>query len=217
MKITAFEFNPLGVNTYVLYDENRDCIIFDAASIFPEENETLLRFIDDNNLEVKRLINTHLHFDHIFGANLISERYKIMLEAHKDDLFLLDSLEQQMQMFGFNSEREYKPKIENFLSENETIVLGDQELKIIHVPGHSPGSLVFYNEVEEFMIAGDVLFNGSIGRTDLVGGNFDQLIEGIQSKLFILPDNTVVYPGHGPSTTIGREKKHNPFVGTNRI
>lgn len=217
MKIKAFEFNPLGVNTYVLYDENRDCIIFDAASIFPEENETLLRFIDDNNLEVKRLINTHLHFDHIFGANLISERYKIMLEAHKDDLFLLDSLEQQMQMFGFNSEREYKPKIENFLSENETIVLGDQELKIIHVPGHSPGSLVFYNEVEEFMIAGDVLFNGSIGRTDLVGGNFDQLIEGIQSKLFILPDNTVVYPGHGPSTTIGREKKHNPFVGTNRI
>lgn len=217
MKIKAFEFNPLGVNTYVLYDENRDCIIFDAASIFPEENETLLRFIDDNNLEVKRLINTHLHFDHIFGANLISERYKIMLEAHKDDLFLLDSLEQQMQMFGFNSEREYKPKIENFLSENEIIVLGDQELKIIHVPGHSPGSLVFYNEVEEFMIAGDVLFNGSIGRTDLVGGNFDQLIEGIQSKLFILPDNTVVYPGHGPSTTIGREKKHNPFVGTNRI
>lgn len=217
MKIKTFEFNPLGVNTYILYDENKDCIVIDPASIFPEENEELISFIEDNNLKVVRLINTHLHFDHIFGVNLIAEKYNLKLESHQDDLFLLDNLEQQMKMFGFNSDREYKPIIGNFLTEDDTIELGDEVLQIIHVPGHSPGSIIFYNQKEGFMIAGDVLFNGSIGRTDLVGGNFDQLIEGIQTKLFTLPDNVVVYPGHGPSTSIGREKKHNPFVGKNRF
>ena len=219
MKIKTFEFNPLGVNTYVLYveaDKNGggDCIVIDAACIFPEENDELISFIESNNLTVKRLINTHLHFDHIFGVNVLAEKYNLKLEAHKDDLFLLDSLEQQMKMFGFNTGREYKPEVGNLLTDQDTIKLGDQEMSILHVPGHSPGSLVFYNEEENFAIVGDVLFNGSIGRTDLVGGDFDLLIGGIQSKLFLLPDDTTVYPGHGPSTTIGREKKSNPFVGS---
>lgn len=219
MKIKTFEFNPLGVNTYILYDDSNnnsggECIVIDAACIFPEENEELIDYLEKNNLTVKRLINTHLHFDHIFGVNLLAEKYNLQLEAHKDDLFLLGSLEQQMKMFGFDSSRDYKPEIGNFLTESDTIKLGNQELSIIHVPGHSPGSLVFYNKEEEFAIGGDVLFNGSIGRTDLVGGNFDQLIDGIQSKLFLLPDDTAIYPGHGPSTTIGREKRNNPFVGT---
>lgn len=218
MKIKTFEFNPLGVNTYVLYDDSDnerggDCIVIDASSIFPEENEELINFIESNNLTVTRLINTHLHFDHIFGVNILADKYNLKLEAHKDDMFLLDSLEQQMKMFGFDLNRNYKPEIGSFLTEQDTIKLGNQEMSIIHVPGHSPGSIVFYNKEENFVISGDVLFNGSIGRTDLVGGNFDVLIDGIKNKLFLLPDDTVVYPGHGPATSIGKEKRSNPFVG----
>lgn len=212
MKIKTFEFNPLGVNTYVLYDASGDCIVMDAACIFPEENEELIAFIEDNNLNVKRLINTHLHFDHLFGVNFIAEKYNLKMECHKDDVFLLGNLEQQMQMFGFDTSRDYRPEIGNFLYEGDTVELGDNVLKIIHVPGHSPGSLVFYNEKEEWAIGGDVLFNGSIGRTDLVGGNFDLLIEGIKTKLLVLPDSVTIYPGHGPSTTIGKERKHNPYL-----
>ncbi len=213
MKIKTFEFNPLGVNTYVLYDETSECVIIDAASIFPRENEALINFIEENNLTVKRLINTHLHFDHLFGVNLMADKFGLKLEVHRDDLFLLDNLQDQLQMFGFNSDTNYKPEIGTFLTEDDIITFGNQEFKIIHIPGHSPGSLVFYNEREEVAIVGDVLFSGSIGRTDLLGGDFDLLIEGIKSKLLILPDKTSVYPGHGPSTTIGKEKKHNPFVG----
>lgn len=212
MKIKTFEFNPLGVNTYVVYDASGECIVFDAASIFPEENEELVGFIEDNNLTVKRLINTHLHFDHLFGVNMLAEKYDLKLECHKEDLFLLGTLEQQMQMFGFDTSRNYKPGIGDFLTEGDTIELGDEVLNIIHVPGHSPGSLVFYNEKRGWAIGGDVLFNGSIGRTDLVGGNFDLLIDGIKKKLLVLPDDTVIYPGHGPETSVGREKKNNPFL-----
>lgn len=214
MKIKTFEFNPLGVNTYILYDETSECIIIDAACIFPNENEALLHFIEENNLLVKRLINTHLHFDHLFGVNFTAGKFNLKLEANKKDLFLLDNLQDQLQMFGFNSDRNFKPEIGKFLTEEDTIRFGNQEFKIIHVPGHSPGSLVFYNEKENVAIVGDVLFNGSIGRTDLAGGDFDLLIDGIRSKLFLLPDETVVYPGHGSETTIGKEKRHNPFVGT---
>lgn len=214
MKIKSFEFNPLGVNTYILYDETSECIIIDAASIFPEENEKLLSFIEENNLTVKRLINTHLHFDHLFGINLIAEKYNLKLEANKEDLFLLDTLQDQLEMFGFNSQKNFKPEIGKFLTEEDTIQFGNQELKIIHIPGHSPGSLVFYNQKENIAIVGDVLFNGSIGRTDLVGGDFDLLIDGIKTKLFALPNDTIIYPGHGPESSIGREKKHNPFVGS---
>lgn len=214
MKIKTFEFNPLGVNTYVLYDNTSECIIIDAACIFPEENEALLNFVKENNLTVKRLINTHLHFDHLFGVNLIAEHFNLKLEAHQADLFLLDNLQEQLQMFGFNTDRNFKPEIGSFLTETDVITFGEQELKIIHIPGHSPGSLVFYNEKENIAIVGDVIFNGSIGRTDLLGGDFDLLIDGIQSKLFLLPNETALYPGHGPETTIGKEKKYNPFVGT---
>lgn len=214
MKIKTFEFNPLGVNTYVLYDKTGECIIIDASCFFPDERELLLNFILDNNLVVKHMVNTHLHFDHIFGANFITSQFGLKLQVHPDDVFLLENLPQQLQMFGFNTNVDYTPEIGNYLKENSIIDFGQQQLKIFHVPGHSPGSIVFYNEKERYAVVGDVLFNGSIGRTDLPGGNFEQLSEGIQTKLFTLPDETVIYSGHGPITTVGHEKKYNPFVGT---
>jgi len=214
MKIKIFEFNPLGVNTYVLYDETGECIVVDASCFFPDENELLLNFILDNNLTVKYLVNTHLHFDHIFGVNFMASQFGLKLQAHRDDIFLLEKMSEQLQLFGFNTNVDYTPEIGRYLSEDDVISFGEQQLKVLHVPGHSPGSIVFYNEKEQFAVVGDVLFNGSIGRTDLLGGNFEQLIEGIRTKLFTLPDKTEIYPGHGPKTTIGREKRDNPFVGT---
>ena len=213
MKIKTFEFNPLGVNTYVLYDKTGECVVIDASCFFPDERELLLNFILDNNLVVKHLLNTHLHFDHVFGVNFMASQFGLKLQVHPDDVFLLDNLPQQLQMFGFNTNVDYTPEIGNYLKENDIISFGEQQLKVLHVPGHSPGSIVFYNEKEKFAVVGDVLFNGSIGRTDLPGGNFDQLIEGIRTKLFRLPDDTEIYSGHGPKTTIGQEKKYNPFVG----
>jgi len=213
MKIKIFEFNPLGVNTYVLYDRTGECIVVDASSFFPDENELLLNFILDNNLVVKHIINTHLHFDHIFGVNFVDAKFGLKLLVHRDDVVLLENLPQQLQLFGFNTNVDYRPEIGGFLAEDDTISFGEQQLRVLHVPGHSPGSIVLYNEKKELALAGDVLFNGSIGRTDLLGGNFEQLTEGIRTKLFTLPDDTEVYPGHGPKTTIGQEKRYNPFVG----
>ena len=213
MKIKIFEFNPLGVNTYVLYDRTGECIVVDASSFFPDENELLLNFILDNNLVVKHIINTHLHFDHIFGVNFLASQFGLKLLVHRDDVVLLENLPQQLQLFGFNTNVDYRPEIGSFLAEDDTISFGEQQLRVLHVPGHSPGSIVLYNEKKELALAGDVLFNGSIGRTDLLGGNFEQLTEGIRTKLFTLPDDTEVYPGHGPKTTIGQEKRYNPFVG----
>lgn len=214
MKIKVFEFNPLGVNTYVLYDRTGECIVVDASSFFPDENKLLLNFILDNNLIVKHLVNTHLHFDHVFGVNLLASQFGVKLLMHRDDIVLLENLSQQLQLFRFNTNIDYKPEIGGFLAEDDVISFGEQQLKVLHVPGHSPGSIVLYHEKKKFALVGDVLFNGSIGRTDLLGGNFEQLTEGIRTKLFTLPDDTEVYPGHGPKTTIGQEKRHNPFVGT---
>ncbi|MGJ7025762.1 MBL fold metallo-hydrolase [Petrimonas sulfuriphila] len=214
MKIKTFEFNPLGVNTYVLYDRTGECIVVDASCFFPDENKLLLNFILDNNLVVKHLVNTHLHFDHIFGVNFLASQFGLKLLVHRDDIVLLENLSQQLQMFGFNTNVDYRPEIGGFLAENDVVSFGEQQLKVLHVPGHSPGSIVFYNEKEKLALVGDVLFNGSIGRTDLLEGSFEQLTEGIRTKLFTFSDDTEVYPGHGPKTTIGQERRYNPFVGT---
>lgn len=214
MKIKTFEFNPLGVNTYVLYDRTGECIVVDASCFFPDENKLLLNFILDNNLVVKHLVNTHLHFDHIFGVNFLASQFGLKLLVHRDDIVLLENLSQQLQLFGFNTNVDYRPEVGGFLAENDVVSFGEQQLKVLHVPGHSPGSIVFYNEKEKLALVGDVLFNGSIGRTDLLEGSFEQLTEGIRTKLFTFPDDTEVYPGHGPKTTIGQERRYNPFVGT---
>ena len=212
MNIKIFEFNPIAVNTYVLFDETGECVIVDAACFYPNEQQELLKFINDKKLVVKHLLNTHLHFDHVFGVNFIEEHFDVKMQAHKGDEFLLASMDQQMAMFGFPSNGKYIPTVGKYIDENEIIKFGNQEFSIMNVPGHSPGSLVFYNQKEGLVVSGDVLFNGSIGRTDLPQGDYNLLIDGIKTKLLILPGDTMVYPGHGSATTIGEEKRVNPFL-----
>ena len=214
MKIKTFEFNPLGVNAYVLSDETGECVVIDPSCFYPDEKEILLRYILDHDFVVKHLLNTHLHFDHVFGNHFIATQFNLQPEAHKDDEALLEDMPGQLRSFGFAASNEPVPRIGNYLREDDVVTFGNQQLRVLHIPGHSAGSVVFYSASAGCAFVGDVLFNGSIGRTDLPGGSYDQLAGGIKSKLFALPDETVVYPGHGPSTTIGHEKEYNPYVGT---
>lgn len=212
MNVKVFEFNPIAVNTYVLYDETGECVIVDAACFFPNEQLELLGFIKDNNLVVKHLINTHLHFDHVFGINFIEKKFDVKMQAHKADEFLLANMEQQMAMFGFPANGDYIPTLSKYIDESDTIEFGNQKLSIMSVPGHSPGSIVFYNKEKGIVVSGDVLFNGSIGRTDLPQGDHNLLINGIKTKLLTMPGDTIVYPGHGPATSIEEETRINPFL-----
>lgn len=211
MKIKSFQFNPVGVNTYVVYDDTKECVIIDAGCYYQDEKVHLLNFILDNGLIVKHAINTHLHFDHVLGANFVKDQFGLDIEANKEDQFLLDGLPAQMRMFGFDP-MDKTPTIGRYLDESDTIKFGNQEFTILHVPGHSPGSIVFYSKANDCLFAGDVLFRYSVGRTDLAGGSHTQLVEGIHKKLLVLSPETIVYSGHGPSTTIGDEKKGNPYL-----
>ena len=209
-QIEIFIFNPFRENTYILYNERREAIIIDAGAYFAEEAQTLNDFISQEKLQPKLLLNTHCHLDHIFGCKAIAEKYNLELAFHKNDEPLFASGEQTGRQYGLPFEA-CKEKI-NFLNDGETIFLGEDKLQVIFTPGHSPGSVCFYCAEQNFLISGDVLFHESIGRTDLAGGNHEQLLQSIKKKLFILPDETVVYPGHGAATTIGYEKVHNPFL-----
>lgn len=211
MEVKVFQFNPIGENTYIAYDETKECVIIDAGCYFEDEKELLLNFILDNNLTVKHLLNTHLHFDHVLGNEFIKEQFGFDTEANEQDKFLLDGLQAQMRMFGFEPVKN-TPHIGKYLNEGDTIEFGNQKLNVFHTPGHSPGHIVFYNAKAGSVFVGDVLFQSSIGRTDLAGGNFNQLIESIHSKLLVLPPETIVYSGHGPATSIDREMKNNPYL-----
>lgn len=210
MRIKRFEFNMFPVNTYVLWDETKETVIIDPGCFYEEEKQILKDYITDNNLTVKHLLNTHLHLDHIFGNPFVEKEFNISPSANKADEFWIEEAPKQSRLFGFELKEKPIP-IQHYLYDGDVVTFGNNLLDVIHVPGHSPGSIVFYNKTEHCMFSGDVLFQGSIGRADLTGGNFDELIEHICSRLFVLPQQTVVYPGHGPSTTIGNEKKNNPF------
>lgn len=212
MDVKIFEFNPISENTYIAYDETKECVIIDAGCFFPDEKILLLNFILDNDLVVKHLLNTHLHFDHVFGNNFIYEQFHLETEANKADEFLLEQMPKQLQMFGFKNEDVQIPKIGKYLNENDVVTFGNQRLIVLQIPGHSPGSIVFYNQEAGCVFVGDVLFRGSVGRSDLVGGNHQQLIDGIKAKLLTLPKETIVYSGHGPLTTIGDEIKSNFYL-----
>jgi glyoxylase-like metal-dependent hydrolase (beta-lactamase superfamily II) len=211
MKIKIFECNPIAVNTYIVYDETRECAIIDAGCFYPDEEKVLLDFIIGKELAVKQLLNTHLHFDHAWGNVFIKEQFGLKTHAHQADQFLLDNMRGQTRLFGFNPPDEL-PEIGVYLNEGDLIRFGGQEFSVIHVPGHSPGSVAFYSKAAGCAFVGDVLFRSDIGRTDLAGGNYRQLIDGIRQKLFTLPPETIVYPGHGPSTTIGDEMENNPYL-----
>ena len=211
IKIKTFIFNPFQENTYLLYDESGEAVIIDPGCYTQNEEDELALFISDNNLNLKHLLNTHSHIDHILGNRFIVEKYGLPLQSHQKDAFLIERAKDQAVVFGMQIEEPPMPG--NYLDESDILKFGNSELKIIHAPGHSPGSLVFYNTENRFMIVGDVLFNQSIGRTDLPGGNLDTLLKSIFTKLFPLGDDMTVYPGHGAPTTIGQERVANPFLG----
>jgi len=213
LHVKEFTFNPVQENTYVLYNDENECCIIDPGCYFKEEKDELRDFIEKMRLKPVLLLNTHCHLDHVFGNKFVHETWDLLLHIHPKEKPVLDyapatGLMWQMPVDNYEGEL-------IFIKEGETIRLGGDELKILFTPGHSPGSVCFYDEKDGFVIGGDVLFNGSIGRTDLPGADFNTLYHSIQTQLYILPDETKVYPGHGPMTTVGFEKMNNPFVKFN--
>ena len=211
MKIKIFPFNQFLENTIVLSDSTNECIIIDPGCYNNEEKQILENYIIANNLKPVKLINTHCHIDHILGNNFVSSNWDIDLEINKNDLNLLNESNQIAKIYGFvNYENSPNPK--KFLNEGDIVNFGNSELKVIFTPGHAPGHISLYSAKDNFIISGDVIFKNSIGRTDLAGGNFNILIETINNKILSLDDNVIIYCGHGPITTVGDERKNNPFL-----
>jgi hydroxyacylglutathione hydrolase len=210
LKVKSFVFSPIQENTYLLYNEFNHCLVIDPGCYFPEEKDELKAFITQSNLTPKMLLNTHCHLDHVFGNKFIAETWGLTLQLHEKEKLLLDYAPTSGLMYNMPFDNYVGDYI--YLKEGDIIKIGEDELKVIEAPGHSPGHICFYCAKQKFIISGDVLFNRSIGRTDLPGGNHEQLIKNIKEKLFVLPDETVVYSGHGQVTTIGDEKNYNPFL-----
>lgn len=212
LKIAKFTFYMFGINTYVVYDpEKKEAAIIDPGMSRPQEFDAMEKFIVRENLSVTHLINTHLHIDHAIADKWVMEKYGLPVEAHSDDATLGMVLNQQAQRFGIRGV-DAKVEIGKTLKAGDEVRIGNGSLKVLHVPGHSPGSIALYDKEGGFVIVGDTLFEGSIGRTDLMGGNHAQLIKAITDELLTLPGDTVVYPGHGNPTTIELEKKNNPYL-----
>ena len=210
LKIKSFVFSPIQENTYLLYNEFNDCLIIDPGCYFTEEQDEIKAFITQSKLKPRMLLNTHCHLDHVFGNKFIAETFGLRLQLHQKEKPLLDYAPTSGLMYNMPFDNYAGAYI--YLKEGDIVKLGDDELLVIEAPGHSPGHICFYCAKQNFIISGDVLFNRSIGRTDLPGGNHQTLLKNIREKLFVLPDETVVYSGHGAETTIGEEKKYNPFL-----
>lgn len=210
MKIKKFVFNPFQVNSYIVYDQTGECLIIDASCYDKDEIKIFTEFISTNNLTPVKIVNTHGHVDHLPGNSFLAEKYSIDVAMHKEDLFLVESAVQHGLFFGFDISKPPVPSV--FLKDKQNIQFGESFLEIRHAPGHSPGSVVLYSESDGFVITGDVLFAGSIGRTDLPGGNYEVLLQSIRNQLLTLPGNVMVYPGHGAPTTIDNERENNPFL-----
>lgn len=208
--IKSFTFNPVQENTYLLYNESKQCLIIDPGFYFDHEKDEILDYIRTNALVPVKLMNTHCHFDHVFGNKTIAEKFNLTLHIHPLEKAVLDFAPASGLMFNLAFDN-YTGST-HWLNEGDMVHLGEDKLMAIHVPGHSPGSLCFYCEAQQFLIGGDVLFRESVGRTDLPLGDGPALIENIRNKIFTLPDEVTVYPGHGPETTIGHEKRYNPFL-----
>jgi glyoxylase-like metal-dependent hydrolase (beta-lactamase superfamily II) len=209
--VKSFEFNYFSVNTYVLHDETGEAVLIDCGCFSKEEELELSNYIIANKLTLKHLLCTHLHLDHVFGNEFANRTYGLKPQAHKADVEALPSAQEQARLFGLQDRIQSIP-IEKYIVGNETIQFGHSELTALLVPGHSPGSLAFYNKKNGFAVTGDVIFNGSIGRTDLWGGNQEVLIAAIKDKILSLPDETILYPGHGPETNVISESMNNPFL-----
>lgn len=213
MKLQRFEFNMFGVNTYVIYDpDSLEAAIIDPGMVDAHERDAIDQFIADNNLHVKYLLNTHLHIDHVFGDEHVMDKYQVGISASTDDNILSTRIAEQARMFHLRVNVPNVLNIATPLNDGDRLMLGNEPIDVLAVPGHSPGSLAFYCPRSKFVITGDALFNMSIGRTDLPGGDYSQLITSITRQLLSLPADTKVYPGHGSSTTIEHESKHNPYL-----
>lgn len=214
MKVKQFVFNPFGVSTFIIYDsESKTAIAIDPGMLNSAEQKEFDSYIAENNLKLTQIVNTHLHLDHCFGNNYVRDKYGIKVAAHPDDAFLGNSLVEQASRFGIRlTGNDTKAGIDIELKDGDNIKVGAHTLKVLHVPGHSPGSIALYSTEGGFVIGGDVLFKGSIGRTDLQGGNLDTLLDSIHSRLMTLPDSTNVLPGHDRFTTIGAERATNPYI-----
>jgi len=210
LTVKAFSFNPVEENTYILYNEKKECCIIDPGFYFPAEREKFEGFIEETNLQPTLLLNTHCHLDHVFGNKFVHDTWGLSLHIHEKEKQMLDLAPASGEMWQLPFEN-YEGEL-IFIKETSGIKIGKDELEIRFAPGHSPGHVCFYDEADGFAISGDVLFHGSIGRTDLPGGDFHTLINSIQTQLFTLPDETKIYCGHGPMTTVGFEKMNNPFV-----
>jgi hydroxyacylglutathione hydrolase len=210
--IKKFTFNPFSENTYVVWDEKtNEGMVVDPGCYGPNEEKELENFLDNRNIILKYLILTHCHIDHLLGCRFIKEKFSPLYLAPEDDLPLLKEAERQGSTFGLEID-DSPPLPDDYLNENSKIVLGNTPVIILYTPGHSPGEHCIYFEKEKFCITGDVLFRNSIGRTDLRGGNYSILLQSIKDKLFVLPDDVIIYPGHGDSSKIGIEKSDNPFL-----
>jgi hydroxyacylglutathione hydrolase len=210
LTVKMFSFNPVSENTYIIYNEYNETLIIDPGCYFDEEKQTFAKFIENNKLQPVQLLNTHCHLDHVFGNKWIYETFGLELFLHANEEQVLKFAPQSGKMWDLPFENYEGPL--HFLNKHDIIKLGQNELKVLNAPGHSPGSICFYSRAQNFVIAGDVLFKESIGRTDLPGGNHQVLLQSIREQLFVLPDEVIVYPGHGSPTTIGHEKKYNPFL-----
>ena len=211
MNIKIFTFNQFFENTFIISDSTNECIIIDPGCYDKNEKQILQDYILSNNLVPTKLINTHCHIDHILGNNFVSKTWDLELEIHHKDIDLLKNSKNIADLYGFVN-YENSPITNKFLVEGDIIEFGKSKLEVLFTPGHAPGHISLYSKNENFIISGDVLFNNSIGRTDLPGGNYSTLIDTIKSKILCLDDSTVVYCGHGPSTTVGKERINNPFL-----
>ncbi|MEY3921737.1 MAG: hypothetical protein RL634_1498 [Bacteroidota bacterium] len=210
LNVKIFQFNPLQENTYLIFNEEQNCIIVDPGCYTDQERQQLLQFIASKALRPVLLVNTHCHLDHVFGNKFIHEQFGLELHIHEGEQKVLDMAPTSGLMWNLPFDN-YQGKL-HFIDESLPLQLGNDRLEILFTPGHSPASISLYSNKDDLLIAGDVLFRESVGRTDLPGGNPDILSHSIRTKLYTLPDETIVYPGHGIPTTIGHEKHHNPFI-----
>ena len=213
MEVYKFIFNPIDANTYVITDGSGECAVIDCGCYDPGEFDELNSFILEKKLKPVLLLNTHCHLDHIFGDIFMLGSYNLRAFCHMDDIPNRKYARTHAEFFGLKMKD--PPEPQGFLTDGQIVSFGETELKVIHVPGHSAGSVALHCEKEGDVFTGDTLFSGSIGRTDLPGGNFETIINSIRTRLFTLPGNTIIYPGHMEDTSVGRERDTNPFFIAN--
>ena len=210
IEIKIFPHNLYQMNAYLLYDESGEGVLIDAGNSNDEELQEIVNFTEQKDIQLKMLLNTHAHIDHIVGNDAIIEKFGLKLYAHKAGLNFYKTISQYGSALGFSISQTHLPDV--FIKDGDDLEFGNTKLKVLYTPGHADGSICFYDAENKYVVVGDVLFQQSIGRTDLPTGDFDILAESIRSKLYTLPDETTVFPGHGPSTQISYEKMDNPFV-----